>query len=112
MLRGPAEVVGAACPAGALVRRDFLAADHDATVLDAPNALRLDRDTTGHLAFGSGPHRCLGAYLAPVQARPFPHVLLERVPVLVRAGEPVPEWEQVGETRVPGAFRRLPLFAA
>ncbi len=38
-------------------------ANRDAEVFPEPDRLRLDRDATGHLAFGAGPHACAGGAL-------------------------------------------------
>lgn len=40
-------------------------ADRDPTVFTQPTVAEFDRPSTpGHLAFGAGPHRCLGASIA------------------------------------------------
>lgn len=38
-------------------------ANRDADVFPEPDVLRLDRDASGHLAFGAGPHACAGGAL-------------------------------------------------
>jgi cytochrome P450 len=45
------------------------AADRDGTAFDEPDRLRSDRHPNRHLAFGWGPHFCLGAQLARLEAR-------------------------------------------
>jgi cytochrome P450 len=45
---------------GALV----VTADHDPDEYPQPEEVRLDRERTGHFAFGGGPHRCVGSHLA------------------------------------------------
>lgn len=45
------------------------AANRDERVFADPNAVRLDRRPNRHLGFGSGPHHCLGAALARLEAR-------------------------------------------
>ena len=77
-----------------LAARDTLflsiaAANHDETVFTAPGELDLARDPNPHLGFGWGPHFCLGANLARLEARIALQTLLERFPRL-RAAEPVP----------------------
>ncbi len=45
------------------------AANRDPTVFAVPDTLDITRDATGHLAFASGPHYCLGAALARAEAQ-------------------------------------------
>ncbi|MDE3205025.1 MAG: cytochrome P450 [Acidobacteriota bacterium] len=64
-------VGGVTIPAGAKVMMAFAAADHDPAQFgeDAPE-FRIDReDAELHLAFGKGPHLCLGAPLARLEVR-------------------------------------------
>lgn len=42
-------------------------ANHDPPVFDEPGDFRVDRDPNPHLAFGYGPHYCVGAGLARVE---------------------------------------------
>ena len=39
----------------------FAAANYDETVFTSPEEVRLDRKPNPHVAFGFGPHLCLGA---------------------------------------------------
>ena len=36
---------------------------------DDPDSVRLDRESNRHLAFGGGPHRCLGSHLARMELK-------------------------------------------
>lgn len=45
------------------------AANRDAAVFEAPDEFRLERKPNRHLAFGEGPHFCLGSALARLEAR-------------------------------------------
>lgn len=88
---------------------DFLAANHDATVFDAPNEIRLDRTPNRHIAFGQGPHTCVGAHLAKVEARIFLEELLAVVPDFVLDGDAAIRWETLDGYRVANVFDRVPL---
>ncbi|MGW2634769.1 cytochrome P450 family protein [Streptomyces chattanoogensis] len=77
----PMELGGARIAPGDVVLVSPGAANRDPAQFPAPDAVRLDRPT-GHLAFGHGPHHCLGAPLARVEARIAFEVLLTRLPGL------------------------------
>jgi cytochrome P450 len=57
------ELGGMTIPAEAEVRLCVSAANRDPARFDDPDALRLDRPSKLHFAFGAGIHRCLGAPL-------------------------------------------------
>jgi cytochrome P450 len=63
------ELRGQGLRAGDLVRQALGAANRDPERYEDPDAFRLDRPSSRHLAFGLGPHFCLGAALARLQAR-------------------------------------------
>ncbi len=62
------------------------AANHDPEVFDHPERFDLDRAPNPHLAFGVGPHFCVGAHLARLEAEVVLRVLAERVPQVHLAG--------------------------
>jgi len=55
----------------------FSAANRDPAVFPEPDRLWLGRRPNPHLAFGAGPHTCLGAALARMQLRAFLQALRE-----------------------------------
>lgn len=55
------DVHGARVKAGDLVSLCWASANFDETVFGNPEEVRLDRKPNPHIAFGSGPHICLGA---------------------------------------------------
>lgn len=63
------ELGGQRIPAGATVILLLGSANRDEAVFDEPDRFRLDRPDLKHLAFGLGPHYCLGATLARLEAR-------------------------------------------
>jgi cytochrome P450 len=64
------------------------AANHDERVFERPAEIDLARAPNPHLGFGWGPHYCLGANLARLEARVALSTLLERHPKLAPA-EPI-----------------------
>ena len=75
------ELCGQPIAAGEKVVLWYVSANRDATVFDAADTLRVDRDPNPHLSFGMGPHFCLGAHLARLEAQT---MLRELVPHLAR----------------------------
>lgn len=67
----------------------FGAADRDPEVFTDPYRLDLLRTPNPHLAFGVGPHGCLGAHLARLEMKEMLRHLLARDPKLT-IGRPVP----------------------
>lgn len=52
----------------------------DPKVVDRPMELDFDRDQKAHLAFGAGPHRCVGSHLARAELRIFLEEWMKRMP--------------------------------
>jgi cytochrome P450 family 142 subfamily A polypeptide 1 len=58
----------------------YPSANRDADVFDDPDEFRVDRSPNLHLAFGTGPHFCLGANLARTEIRVLLEELFTRLP--------------------------------
>jgi cytochrome P450 len=65
--------------AGEFVSLCFSSANFDASVFDAPDAVQLDRRPNPHVAFGFGPHLCLGAAHARLVVRTLLNTLCNQV---------------------------------
>ena len=76
------EVAGCPIPAGASVGVVTGSADRDDSRYDDADEWRLDRPTQHHLAFGTGPHQCLGMHLARLELRTGLNTILDRLPNL------------------------------
>lgn len=86
---------GRTIPAGASVLPLLGSANRDPDAFDAPDRFDITRSPNHHLGFGHGPHFCLGANLARLEARIAVQVLLTRHPQLSLA---VPRDELTLET--------------
>ena len=73
------EVHGVVVKAGGRVSLCWASANQDETVFDAPEEVRLDRKPNPHLAFGFGPHLCLGAPHSRLLLRTFLQKCIERL---------------------------------
>jgi cytochrome P450 len=79
---------GVAVPAGEWVIIALPSANRDPARFPGPERLDLDRDTSGHIAFGHGIHYCLGAPLARMEAEIALGTLLDRFPGMSLAARP------------------------
>ena len=90
----PVTHIGRVCPAktdvqgvsvdpGSLVSLCFSSANYDETVFSAPEEVRLDRKPNPHVAFGFGPHLCLGAPHARLVVRSLLKCLCDQVDEIV-----------------------------
>ncbi len=86
------EVAGQSLRRGDAVFLNLLAANRDPRVFAEPDQVDPSRDPNPHLAFGQGPHFCLGAALARLELRvALPH-LLRRFPETALDG--AVEWKR------------------
>jgi cytochrome P450 len=58
----------------------YVGANHDEAEFDDPDVIDIERTPNRHFAFGSGPHRCLGAHLARVLIQSMLTEVLNRIP--------------------------------
>jgi cytochrome P450 len=83
-----AEIAGQAIAAGEKVIMYYGAANRDPAVFENPDALDIARaNANKHLAFGYGPHVCLGKRVAQIQLEEAFRQLLARLPDIRWTGE-------------------------
>jgi cytochrome P450 len=82
------ELGGVRIPAGALLNLCIGAANRDPQQFEDPDQLRIDRKPNRHLAFGSGPHICVGVNLARLEGRVAISRFVERFPNYRACGTP------------------------
>jgi cytochrome P450 len=78
----PVDLVGVTIPPGQQVLVGLGAANRDPSVFAEPDRLDVNRRIRRHLAFGHGPHHCVGAPLARLEAEVAFGRLLQRFPEL------------------------------
>jgi cytochrome P450 len=105
--RSDIDVDGVTIREGELVLLCTFAANRDSRVFKNPDSFDITRTSTSHVAFGYGPHFCLGAGLARVELQCAFATLLHRFPTL-RVAVPVPELRLRGDV-LTGGFESLPV---
>lgn len=81
------DVRGVTIPEGYQVLMMYPSANRDETVFEDPMRFDLHRDPNPHIAFGFGPHFCLGSSLARLEIRVVLEELVKRIPTLRIANE-------------------------
>lgn len=85
----PARVADLEIPAGTRITLCIGAANRDPAQFTDPDRLDLTRSPNRHLAFGSGPHQCVGMQVARLEGRVAISRFLARFPRYEAAGPPV-----------------------
>jgi cytochrome P450 len=82
----------------------YQSANRDSDVFDAPDTFRLQRRPNKHIAFGYGPHMCIGQHLAKLELRVLFEELLPRIRAVEITGD-----RKVVQTNFVGGLRSLPV---
>lgn len=101
------ELHGVTIPKGDIVALSFGSANRDPEVFSAPDEVVIDRKPNRHLAFGAGPHQCLGAHVARLEMAVTLTEFLQRVPGWQLAPDSAVEWKGRGDRR---GLSRLPVI--
>jgi cytochrome P450 len=83
------EVAGVTIPQGSKVMLLYGSANRDGAKFEASDEFRAERNPLDHIAFGFGPHTCLGAYLARLEAKLLCEHVRAKVGRMTPAGDPV-----------------------
>lgn len=102
--RAPHQVGEVTIPTGSRLLISCGAANRDPLAFDEPNTFRADRNPRNHVAFGYGPHLCLGAPLARMEAHAVLRELVNRVSRISATGRTT--WSTNSSLRGP---TRLPV---
>lgn len=82
------EVNGVKIPQGDSLMLMFSSACRDEALIPDGDQFRIDREPLRHMAFGFGPHICLGRHLAKMEVEAFLAELLPRLESIELNGEP------------------------
>ena len=74
------EVAGQPIGKGEMVMLSYAAAARDPRYFENPHEIDIDRRIPTNIAFGYGPHRCIGSHLARLQALTTMEEMLRRLP--------------------------------
>ncbi len=86
------EMFGTTVPAGAVIHLCLGSANRDPARWDNPDTFDIDRKAKPTLAFGGGPHVCLGMHVARAELTGGLNALLDRLPNLrLNPEKPAPE---------------------
>lgn len=98
------EVGGKQVRAGDSLMMCYPSANRDEAVFEDPFEFRVDRSPNRHVAFGYGPHVCLGQFLAKLEMRALFEEMLPRVRNIELDGEPA--WVKANFV---SGLKRLPI---
>jgi cytochrome P450 len=94
-----AELGGCPVRRGDRMMINVLSANHDEAVFERADEIVLDREENRHLAFGLGPHRCIGSHVGRIMAQEMLLEVLERIPDFTVAADEIVEfsgWPNLG----------------
>lgn len=98
------EIGGKKIRAGEHMVMFYPSANRDADVFENPDEFDIERSANRHLAFGTGPHMCLGMHLARLELKVMFEQFLNRVENIEIVGEP----EKVYAVAT-GGFKHFPV---
>ena len=98
------KIAGKQVKEGDVLLLSYPSASFDEAVYEDPFMFRIDRRPNRHLAFGTGPHVCLGQYLARFELISFFRELLARTEHIELAGTP-----RIVEGSFVGGVKYLPV---
>src|SRR5699024_5050151 len=83
----------------------YQSANRDDEVFDNPYEFRFDRKPNRHIAFGYGPHMCIGQHLAKMELRVMLEELLPRIESITLTGD-----RKMVQTNFVGGLKNRPLI--
>ena len=100
------EIDGVAVPANTLLLINLGSAGRCPVAHEDAAQYRIDRSTTAHVAFGHGPHFCLGSVLARLETEIVVRELVSRFPRTTYSGDEQPK---VTDNDIMASYKTLPV---
>jgi cytochrome P450 len=97
------DIAGHTIHAGDGIVQGYPYANWDTTAFPEPERFDVRRPQRNHLAFGAGPHSCIGQQLARVELQVVYATLLRRIPTL-RLATPIDQLQFKNDTRAYGVY--------
>lgn len=101
---GEYELRGQQIQAGDRLMLLYQSANRDDDIFEAPDEFHFDRKPNKHIAFGYGPHMCIGQHLAKLELRIMLEELLPRIESIELTGE-----RKVIQTNFVGGLKNRPM---
>ena len=79
---------------------DFASANHDDAVFDSPDVVNIYRQKIAHVAFGFGPHTCIGNHVAELETKALLEVVLPQIDGWKLESEEI-TWQAVSNSQHP-----------
>jgi len=85
----------------------FVSGNFDETVFTEPDKIDIHRERNPHLAFGFGPHTCIGNHVAEVETAALITIFLREVKDWEILPESEISFDNIGKYQYPGRFHSL-----
>lgn len=89
------------------VHLSFVSGNFDESVFANPDEINIHRERNPHLAFGFGPHTCIGNHVAEVETAALISIFLAEVKDWEISPKSEIHFDQIGKFKYPGRFHTL-----
>lgn len=89
------------------VHLSFVSGNFDDSVFSEPDIINIHRERNPHLAFGFGPHTCIGNHVAEVETAALVTIFLEQVSNWEILPTSEITFDEIGKYKYPGRFHTL-----
>lgn len=89
------------------VEMAFAEANHDPRAFQSPEIIDIRREKIQHVAFGFGPHTCIGNHIAEIETLTILQILLKRLPNWALSSPAVLSMKKTTYSEFPSAIHKL-----